>query len=497
MQQRTSHRIRSRLRPLSEVATRLLPPLSLAASLLLASCRTVGPDYVALTPSVAETWLEAETKPGTQLDPCNTSTWWQHLEDATLTQLIERAIDANLDLQQAASRLRQARAQRSVVDANHRPSAQADIEARRSQGGEELAGGDSIRVYGLGVSASWEIDLFGGLRRAREAAAADEQAMAATLADVQVALAAQVGRDYVALRRGQERLRIAQSSAELQRQTLELTAWRAEAGLDTELAVAQAQSNLEQTRANIPALEAAIAESRYRLAFLIAEPPSRVPAELLQSGPIPEPPLPLTIDPPAEVLRRRPDLRVAERTLAAETARVGQATADLYPRLTLRGSLGLEALTVGGLDDDGSETRSLVGSLVAPLLDRRRLRSQVAVQSARQEQALLRYEETLLRILQEVEAAAVAVARGRQQAATLKRASEAARRAGELARLQYESGLLDFQAVLDTDRTLFALEDSAAGARADVVSDVIRLYQALGGGWQPAACSSPEEEPTT
>jgi NodT family efflux transporter outer membrane factor (OMF) lipoprotein len=310
--------------------------------------------------------------------------------------------------------------------------------------------------------------------------------------------AAEVARNYVEMRALQARLAIARSNLASQSETLQLTTWRAQAGLVSSLDVEQARANREQTRANIPSLQSSLAEAQHRIAILLGTPPAAQQERLAAAAPIPQPPPTIAVGIPADVLRQRPDLRAAERTLAAETARIGQAEAARYPSFTLTGSIGLEALSLGALTDGGAiVTRSLLASIGAPVFDGGRLRQQVEIQRAVQERAQASYESTVLTALEDVENALVGIGNARTRRAALAEATEAARNAALLARHRYTGGLIDFQTVLDTERSVLSLEDSMATSEADGVLAVIQLYKALGGGWEaaPAQQSRTSEPP--
>jgi NodT family efflux transporter outer membrane factor (OMF) lipoprotein len=305
--------------------------------------------------------------------------------------------------------------------------------------------------------------------------------------NTQVSLAAEVALNYVDVRTLQARLAIARNNVSSQSETLQFTEWRAQAGLVTSLDVEQSRANLEQTRAQIPTLTTGLAGAENRIAILLGRAPGAVHKQLIAPAPIPAVPERIAVGIPVDTLRQRPDVQAAERKLAAETARVGQAMAARYPGFTLSGSIGLEALTMGALGTSGAVTRSLLANVAGVIFDGGRLRSQVEIQSTVQEQALIEYEATVLSALEDVENALVSLNENRRRQAALRDAAEAARNAALLARHRYTGGLIDFQAVLDTERTVLTVEDSLATAEAEGASALIRLYKALGGGWSAAA----------
>lgn len=455
--------------------------------LMVAGCAAVGPDYVAPTPSVPGIWQRGDMAVATGQPVGDLSQWWQRLGDPGLSALIEQALRGNTDLRSAQARLREARARRALAGAQFYPSVTASGSASSNKSSAEVGSGNTTELYSAGFDASWEPDVFGAVRRGAEAAQADLEASAASLYNTQVSLVAEVARNYVELRSFQARIAIARNNLASQSETLQLTDWRAQAGLVSSLDVEQARANVEQTRAQIPSLETSLAESEHRLAILLGQAPGALHEKLAAPAPIPAAPDQVAVGIPADVLRQRSDVRTAERKLAAETARIGQAEAARYPNFTLSGSIGLEALSLGALGGN-AVTRSMLASVKETILDGGRLRRQVEIQSAIQEQALVGYEAAVLTALQDVENALVSLANSRQRQATLRSAVEAAHNAALLARDRYTSGLIDFQTVLNTERTVLTIEDSLASAEAEGATALVQLYKALGGGW-PAAAS--------
>lgn len=462
--------------------------LTIAGALALTACVTVGPDYRSPAPDAPAGWnsIDATAQPAVKADATgNLSRWWLCLKDPLLSELVDSALQASPDLRSAKARLREARARRAVARAGLFPEVTASGNASRSHSSEETGSGDTRKLYTAGFDASWELDLFGGIRRGIEAAGADLEASVASLHDAQVSLAAEVAQNYVDIRTLQLRRGIARDNLASQSETLQLTQWRAQAGLVSSQDVEQARSSREQTRAQIPSLETSLAEAEHRLDILLGNAPGTLHERLAVPCALPEVPDQIAVGIPADALRQRPDVRAAERTLAAETARVGVAQAERYPSFTLSGSLGLEALTLGALGNGGAATSSLLGGITAPIFNAGRLRSQVEIQDAVREQAQVAYEQAVLTALQEVESALVSLARTRERAESLASADDAARNAAELAQQRYSAGLIDFQSVLDTQRNVLSVEDSLAATRADGVQALISLYKALGGGWSP------------
>lgn len=455
--------------------------------LTLTGCATVGPDYRPVKLEVPVGWNQADSADTAAVTAAtgDLTQWWRQLEDPALSDLVDEGLRTSPDLRTAQARLREARARRAVAAAERFPTASASGNASRTWPSKETGTGERRDIFTAGFDASWELDLFGGVRRGVEAAAADLASVEASRNDAQVSLVAEVARNYVEVRALQVRLRIARDNLASQSETLQLTEWRAQAGLVSEQDVEQARSNREQTRAQIPSLEASLAETEHRLDALLGKTPGTLRPRLAEERGLPELPETIAVGIPADTLRQRPDVRAAERTLAAETARVGVAEAARYPSFTLSGSIGLEALSLSALGQSGAGSSWLLAGIAAPIFQAGRLRQQVEIQNAVREGAQVAYEQAVLTALQDVENALVALGRNRERTEALAGAAAAARSAADLARQRYSAGLADFQPVLDTQRNALSVEDSLASTRADGVLALIRLYKALGGGWSP------------
>jgi len=362
-----------------------------------------------------------------------------------------------------------------------------------------MAGASTDAITGS-VDASWEPDVFGAKRNALRAANADLQASEASLHDTQVSLIAEVALDYVDLRSYQERLEIAHRNEASQAETLQLTEWRAQAGLVSSSDVEQARSNLEQTRAEIPSLETGAAQSKHRLSILLGLTPGALHQQLVNANPVPSVPDSVAVGIPADTLRQRPDIRSAEAKVIAETARLRETEASRYPSFSLTASLGLEQIlsggssfsTIGGgtvaaLGGGTTKYASVAGSVLQTLFDRGRIRQQIEIQNAVQEQSVISYESAILTALEDVENALVSLQNSRTRLASLNTAAEAAQNAASLAQNRYSAGLADFQTVLDTERTVLSIQDSLATTKADRATALIQLYKALGGGWSPTS----------
>ena len=452
---------------------------------VFAGCAPVGPDYAPPDASLREVW-HTQLKGGLivdDLDKRALASWWSTLDDPVLTNLIEWAVAGNLGLKEARARVREARARRGISEADRFPTIDASGLAKLSRSSEETGSGSERELYAAGFDAIWELDLFGGKQRAVEAAEAKLQASEENLRDVLVSLLAEVALNYVEVRSFQTRLSVAEANLDAQKETYNITQWRFQAGLTTQLDVEQAKYSLERTRSEIPSLQTGLEQAKNRLAVLLGQHPGSLENTLAEHKAIPVTPLEVAVGVPADVLRRRPDVRRAERQLAAQTAQVGVATADLYPNLSLLGSIGLEALSPGNLFSAGSRSHTIGSTIAWPLFDAGAIRSNIEVQSALQEQALIRYEAAVLTAPEEVENALVAYAEEQHRRLSLSEATQAAQRALDLAQNQYSSGLIEFTNVLVAQRSLLSLRDQLAVSEGEVTSNLIALYKALGGGW--------------
>lgn len=461
-------------------------------AVVLAGCigpiAPVGPDHVAPAPALPPVWSVREDSGTARVDDFGPDTlvrWWEQLRDPALSRLIDAALAANPDLRAARARVQQARALRAQAAGGLFPSMSASTAAIRNRPAGALT--TSGTLHDVGFDAAWEIDLFGGTQRAIEAAGASLEASRFNLEATRVSLAAEVALSHVDAIAYQRRLEIARANLASQTETLRIVEWRHQAGLAAGSDVDQARTAREQTRATLPDLESARVAALNRLAVLLGRNPGEL-ADLAPQG-AELPPLPASVATgiPADVLRRRPDLRAAERTLAAETARVGQTLARRFPSLNLGASFGWQAYSVGALGAAGTLARAASGTLAVTLFDGGRLRSAVEAQSAVQEQALIAYERAVLTALEEVENALFTYAAGRERVDARRAAAEAARSAARLTRDLYEAGLTDFPRVLETGRTLLAAEDALAQAEAAMRTSLIRLFKALGGGWDERA----------
>lgn len=485
---RSSYRLRTNDNP------GLKPVLLMAlCAAFLVGCASVGPDYQPPPSTPPTAWYgTASQGPSEQgADTATLASWWDAFHDPMLTELVTRTMAENRDLRQAQARLREARARRGLAEAERFPTLTAQGAANRSRGSDEAGGRGIGELYALDFDAGWELDLFGGQRRAVEATRAEAEASEADLQDVLISLLAETALNYLELRSAQTRLGVAEKNLLTQQESHDLARWRFEAGLATRLDVEQALTDLEQTRAQIPLLRAGLTQAGNRLAVLLGRHPDALRELATTPGAIPQTTAQVAVGIPAEVLRRRPDVRRAERQLAAQTARIGVAEAARYPGLSLLGTIGLESLTAADLLGASARTFSLGSNAAWTLFDAGRIRRNIDIQTALQEQALAGYEKTVLAALAEVEDRLAAYAEEQNRRAALHAAAASATGALELARNQYAAGLIDFQRVLDTQRSLLGIQDQLAGSETQVSSNLVRLYKALGGGWTPVAPALP------
>lgn len=470
---------RTRHVPLSPFYRRHRLRTTLLLGLLsVAACAQVGPNYSAPDPQPPSGW-HSDLSEGFSTGTADLSRWWTNFNDPVLSSLIEQAVAGNLDLQLAKARLQEARARVGVANSAEFPTLSANGSASRSRSQSQTR-----NLFAAGFDAGWELDIFGGVGRANEAAEADLVASEEARRDVLVSLLGEVATNYLEARTYQARLGTAFENLKLQEDTFQLADWRNQAGLSDELAVQQARYNRAATRAQLPTLRTGLTASLNRLAVLTGAEPGRIHELLKEPSPIPAPPLTVTIGVPAEALRQRPDVRRAEQQLAAATARIGVAVADLYPKFRLSGSIGIETVDSADLLAGAARGWRFGPSFSWTLFDGGRIRRNIEVQSAMQEQTLIQYRKVVIAALEEVENSLTAYAEEQRRQAALTEAAEAAKAAAGLARDKYRAGRQDFSTVLDAQRSQLSFEDQLAQSQGAVGIDLVRLYKALGGGWQ-------------
>jgi outer membrane protein, multidrug efflux system len=468
------------------------------AAALLAAC-AVGPDHVRPSMATPEQFVRAETavatntttEAGTAVDgtiPAANAEFWQGFNDPLLTRLVEESLSANHDLRIALANYDRANALLRGAKFDYFPTVTAQAEAADVRSSADQAPGVSradrdSESYSAGISVGWELDLFGRVRRSVEAQRAGAEASAADLQALQVIIASEVTRSYVELRGLQERLRVARENADNQRETLRLVEARFDAGRGTEFDTSRASAQLEATLARVPALEAQVAVTMHRVAVLTGRTPDALVAELEPQQPLPA--LPGRLDPgaPGDLLRQRPDVAAAEHRLHAATARIGVATADLFPRFTLGGLIGSQAIDSSALFERDSETRLVALGIDWSFLDIGRVRARIKAADADAEGELARYEQTVLLALEDTENALVRHARSRVEDQHLERAALDGVKAAQLARVRYEAGATDLFEVLDAERTQLLAQEAFADGRTRSVTSAVALYKALAGGW--------------
>jgi NodT family efflux transporter outer membrane factor (OMF) lipoprotein len=453
---------------------------------LVSGCMVVGRDYKAPQLQAPEAFTN-EAQEGVSTNGVETS-WWRGFQDNTLNQLVEQALTNNHDLRVAAARLREARALLSETEFDRYPTVTSQASYTRERASEALAAtrDRDIELYDTGFDATWELDLFGRVRRSVEASSAEVGVAEANRRDVVVSLLAEVARNYFELRGTQNRLAVARRNAENQRQTLALTMALLEGGRGTELDTSRAEAQLTSTLASIPPLETVVKQVMYRLGVLIGQQPTALEPELSDPLPLPTLPTLVALGRPEDLLRRRPDVRVTERNLAAATANVGVATADLFPRVTLAGSVALQATSFSGLGGSGSDTFAVGPGIFWAAFDLGRVRARIRAADARTEAALAQYEQRVLLALEETENALVAFTRQQARRDLLRASAQASEKAQNLAHLRYQFGVADFLTVLDAERTLLEAQDRLADSETLTATILVAVYKALGGGWEIA-----------
>jgi NodT family efflux transporter outer membrane factor (OMF) lipoprotein len=473
----------------------------LAAVLWLSGCTMVGPDFVKPEAPVQSEWIETRD-PGIKTEPADYRDWWSVFNDPVLDSLVRSAYQQNLTLQIAGLRIFQTRAQLGVLIGNAYPQTQqgrggAEYNHLSENSPNSLNIDDSYWQYNAGFDVAWELDIWGKFRRAIESGVADLESSIADYDDVLVSLTAEVARVYVLLRTFEERLEIARQNVEIQQRSLEIAEIRFDAGAVTELDVAQAKSLLRSTEAFIPRFEVGVRQTKNALATLLGKLPGEI--DIMLSGPklIPNAPPQVVVDIPAQLLRRRPDIRLAEYQIATQTPLIGVSKADLFPAFELFGSFGLLTSSsrntkAGG--PDGSSFSDLFESdsfefFGGPgfrwnLFNYGRITNRVRIEDALLQQLIVNYEDTVIKAQQEVEDSLVGYLRRQEEAEFLLDSVKASQRSVDLSMLQYKEGLVDYQRVLDTQRFLTDQQDVWTATRGDAIVNLVAMYKALGGGWQ-------------
>ena len=458
---------------------------------------SVGPDYRRPETAAPAVWQEAQ-QTGIDTQAGELAEWWKEFRDPVLDGLAERAVKNNLDLRIAEARVREERASLAATSAGLWPTLDVSGSYSRNRASQNAVGSPTQgaiaapiggrqleqNFFKTGFDSSWEIDVFGGTRRQIEAAEAILQASVEERRGVLVTLLGDVARNYIDLRGLQRRLAVAQENLRAQQDTLGLTKVRFDAGLASDFEVAQSEGQVNTTAAQIPALQSALKQAAYRVDVLLGTQPGTSWDELAKVAPIPALPPQAHVGLPADLLRRRPDIRSAERQLAAATAQVGAATADLYPRFSLLGNIGLQSVSASDWFSAQSRFWSIGPTISWPVFDAGRIRATIEIRNAQQEQALRQYEKSVLTAFEDVENALVNYGNEQTRYRSLLEAAAANRRALQMANDLYIQGLVPFLNVLDAQRTLYATESDLAQSEANMASNLVALYKALGGGWE-------------
>ena len=451
----------------------------------LSGC-VVGPHYQ--EPASHAPASFASTAAGTVSDSVEAG-WWKGLHDSQLNRLIGQAETQNLDLKVAEARLKEARALWRQARFDLVPTVRSEagytntrVSKARSFGGQAA----SSELHEAALDATWELDFFGRVRRSIEAARATEEAVAAQRDALLIDLRSEVAVNYLLVRGGQEQLNVAQKNATNQADSLRVAEASLNGGRGTQLDVARARAQWNATLATVPQFQNSIDEAIHRIAVLCGVAPSTLRPELAAPRPMPTPPSRVALAKPADVLRHRPDIRVAERNLAAATARVGVATADLFPRVTFNGSVGLEGQTLSAVGKAGNGAYSFGPRLTWAAFDLGRVKQQIAAEGAREEAALATYEQTVLQALEEAENALTAYERERQRLQYLRESTKSAEEAAKLARERYKDGVANFLDVLDAERVALVSQSDDVASETRVATAWVAVYKAMGGGWGAA-----------
>jgi NodT family efflux transporter outer membrane factor (OMF) lipoprotein len=470
--------------------------LFLAFTLILSGCTKLGPDFLKPDAPVEEQWLEAEETPeeiSITTDSTEYAEWWRSFNDPVLDSLISKAYEENLSLQIAGIRILEARAQLGIAVGNVYPQQQqvGGSVSRNFLSDNSVAPGSptAFNSADVGFGVGWELDLWGKFARGLEAADADVLASITDYDDVLVSLTGSVANAYSIIRTFEEQLQIARKNVEIQKRSVEITGVRFKNGITTELDLQQARTLLLNTQATIPSLETGLQQSKNALSTLLGMPPSNLNDYLQGEGVIPTAPAEVAIGIPAELLRRRPDIRTAELQAASQSARIGIAESELYPHFSLIGTVGLSASDFGGVGlDDMFQSDSVEGSFGPSvswnIFNYGRIKNNVRVQDARLQQLLVNYQNVVLEAAREVEDALVGFIQAKRRVVYLVESVDAAQRSVDLALIQYRDGVADYQRVLDTQEALLAQEDQLTASKGDIATNLIAMYRALGGGWE-------------
>ena len=450
----------------------------------------VGPDFHPPKTKAPTGWIGVADAPAAQFSapttgPAELTQWWRQFDDPVLTQLVEDALKANLNVKLAVAALRQARAALGIAYAALWPSLGASAEYQREK--SAATAGQALNLYQAGFDAAWELDFFGGQRRNVESAKANTQAAVEGLRDVQVSVVAEVALDYIQLRGYQQQIAVAQNNLKATQNTASIVRQKATPGFDCELDIANADANVATVEAQIPVLETSARQSIYALSVLLAKPPADLLEQLRPTGKIPVVPAKIPAGLPSDLLRRRADIRQAEAQLHAATAQIGVATAALFPQFSLTGALGVQSPQLCALTTNAGRVYSGGPSVSWQIFQGGAIVSNIHLQEALRDQAFITYQQTVLAAFQDVENALVAFNKEQQHYTSLKDSVDANAKAVDLSIKLYTGGLIEFLNVLAAQSSLYTAQNALTQSSSSMAADLVALYKALGGGWETCA----------
>ena len=454
--------------------------LGLFLAILISGCSVLGPNYTRPEAAVESNWLEIEDPLITSEPPADPKWWKTAFQDPDLDQIVETSLQQNLTLRSAGLRVLQSQQQLAIAIGNQFPQQQqASGSASRQK-----SGGLTFDNYSLGFNLGWEADFWGRFRRQVESASAELDASVAGYDGALVSMVSQVAQNYILIRTYQNRLEVARENIKLQEESLRIARAKFDAGEVSELDVDQAESLLNNTKATVSSLEVSLQQFKNSLAILLGKPPHDFNSLLGEKSGIPAVPADIALGMPQDFIRRRPDIRTAERQLAAQSAQIGFAVTELYPHFSIGGSIGTSAINTGDLFDNESETWSLFGMFEWNIFNYGRLKSNVRLQDALFQQLLVDYRNTVLQAQGDVENAIVAYLKSHEQLASYKLAADASQRAVDVATIQYQEGAVDFNTLINTLSANVQQQDLLSSTRGSVATNLVQVYKALGGGWE-------------
>ncbi len=454
--------------------------LNLLLAVLLSGCIALGPDYTRPEAAVESNWLEIEDPLMTDQPPADPKWWKTAFQDPDLDQLVETALQQNLTLRSAGLRVLQSQQQLAIAIGNQFPQEQQVSGSAARQ----KSSGTTFEDYSLGFNVSWEVDFWGRFRRQVESASAELDASVANYDSILVSLVSQVAQTYILIRTFQDRLEVARDNIKLQEESLRIASAKFDAGDVSSLDMEQADTLLNNTRATVPSLEISLQQFKNSLAILLGKPPGDFNYLLGEKRGIPIAQADIALGMPQDLIRRRPDIGVAERQLAAQSAQIGFAVTELYPHFSIGGSVGTSAMNSGDLFENESETWDLFGIFEWNIFNYGRLKSNVRLQDAFFQQLLVDYLDTVLQAQGDVENAIIAYLKSHEQLASYTLAAEASQRAVDVARTQYREGQVDFNTLISTLAANLTQQDLLSSTQGSVAANLVQVYLALGGGWE-------------